>query len=352
MSEVKFTQEVQDEREVKRGQVFYLSTNEPYIVLSNNQSNETSEFVHAAPIKDGTGDASKYYHCPFSGTCHKSKFVDVSETTLIPKSKFTDRTYSAAQSYYTVNNAELLSLIDEALCQQLGITKNYVVYGEAQTTQSQRNPEPIQVTINMNITGLDTNATPVTITAEPVITAVQKKKPDVFIEPEQVRKSVETVATMTATMAEEKVVPKTNKGSHGNYVRSMTPNKTRFGDSERDKIVKTIQEKSKHFNGTMTNVQIAKELGVSLTTVNRYVQKVHSNSGVKYKFFGRKRSVYAPFRNMSYKGLTFEAMETLTRQYNENGAKWMVDTYPQMFKNISSVYAFLTGYCYKVNDGK
>lgn len=360
-------------RNIRRGQVFYLSkekdgrtVSEPYIVLSNNRCNESSAFIHAAPVRQGEADPDRYYHCGFSGTCHKSMFVDVSRTTLISRDKFNDQTYSAAQSFYTVNNTDLLNSIEEALCQQLGITKNYVVYSETQATQTQRNQEPIQVTINMNITGLDTNATPVTVTAEPVITAVQKKEPDVFVEPEQVRKSVEKVYQ---TPVLEVTSPTQSNDPSSTRVHSKYEgyHRTVLSKSEQIRLIDTILSEAKPFGGKLSSNQIATKLGLSYTTVYRYTRELVKNGGtiklgrtkrentkkVKHSALGfAHRRCEHILVKPDYKGISTTTLEKAVELFNNGGAQAVVKCLPNTFPNEHSVRNFIFRNCAKVEVDK
>ena len=255
------------EFKIRRGQVFYIpkvkngqSVHEPYIVLSNNRCNESSNAIHVAPIRVGLASMDKYYQCGFTATCNRDMYVDAAGTTLIDKTQFTEDRYSSAMSFYTVNNKLLLESIEEALCVQLGINKNYVVYGQEESTTKAQ--EPIQVTINMNITGMDGNTSPVTMTTEPVITATQKKEPDVYIKPEMVRKSVETTQGMSKIVGVSKM-----------YTDDSNGTRRRFTDEMKNKIMETILTKAKAFGGESRSEDIAAELGISVPTVNRYIAK-------------------------------------------------------------------------------
>ena len=365
------------EFKIRRGQVFYISKDaqsgpQPYIVLSNNKCNETSDAVHAAPIRTGPADVNKYYQCPFTGTCNRSMFVDAAKTTLISKERLTEANYSAPMSYYTVNNSYLITRIEEALCQQLGITKNYVVYGDTEPTEKKQ--EPIQVTINMNITGMDSTS-PVTVTAEPVITAVQKKEPDVFIEPKMVQESIDKtleaskIVSVTETSNPELavVINGRTKRRTAVWVKPNTDHRTIFTREEQRNIIETIMTKSKAFGGYLSGAQIAKELGISPVTVQRYTRELldNKNQGSKVRrkvqtatpkrvtppSDANKRHVYMLVKS-DYKDIPATTLEKAVSLYNEGGYKAVMENLPNTFKSAHCLRNFLFRNCAKVEGDK
>ena len=340
------------EFKIRRGQVFYIpkvkngqSVHEPYIVLSNNRCNESSNAIHVAPIRVGLASMDKYYQCGFTATCNRDMYVDAAGTTLIDKTQFTEDRYSSAMSFYTVNNKLLLESIEEALCVQLGINKNYVVYGQEESTTKAQ--EPIQVTINMNITGMDGNTSPVTVTTEPMITATQKKEPDVYIKPEVVRKSVETTQGMSKIAGVSKM-----------YTDDSNGTRRRFTDEMKNKIMETILAKAKAFGGESRSEDIAAELGISVPTVNRYIAKAKEDNKQNKKPKLTKRQIFKPGRKSrskfqlnpgaKFKDLGPDMLRNLVENYNRHGANYLVYYWPKIFPGKQAVYDFLYRNCKKI----
>ena len=351
---------------IRRGQVFYISKDaqsgaQPYIVLSNNKCNETSDAVHVAPIRAGLADMNKYYQCPFTGTCNRDMFVDAAKTTLVSKNLLVEANYSAAMSYYTVNNSYLITRIEEALCQQLGITKNYVVYGDTEPTE--KKPEPIQVTINMNITGMD-GASPVTVTAEPVITAVQKKEPDVFIEPEMAQESIDKTLEASKIVDIKQVnATRYNRvhSKHAGYHRTVLSKK------EQDDLINTIMNESKSFGGKLSTNQIADKLGLSYVTVYRYTKELVKNGGTikvgRTKKENAKETMHSPLGfahrrcehilvKSTYKNISTSTLEKAVDFFNEGGAQLVLEKLPNTFQNEHAVRNFIFRNCAKVEGDK
>lgn len=367
-----------NEFKIRRGQVFYVTTSEqsvPYIVLSNNKCNESSSMIHAAPVKQGQPDPEKYYHIPYMSTCNRCKYVDVGLTQLMSKSMFEECKYSAAESYYTVNNKGLLEGIADALCVHLGIHRNYVVYNEDPTQEEKK--EPINITINL--AGL------------PGVTAQVTETKEVQISPETVSTSIETVTEMekepvkftTTEGPSEWTVTNTRTGKTETINTESTPSadtlpareeqsenmpkkcashtiaystdsrRTRFSKEEKENIKQFTKKNYCVFGGNMSLVEVANSLGVSSVTISR-VTSLLKQEGIPYQERGTlkakakrtrlKGRSHTVTKDSEYtKGMTTEEIEKLVNDYIAYGSRYIVDNYKQ-FKTAKSVHNFIYNY--------
>lgn len=358
------------EFEVKRGQVFYIQVSgqtQPYIVLSNNKCNKNSSMIHAAPIRQGQPDPEKYYHVPYIATCHRCKYVDVGMIQLMSKELFSDTQYSSAESYYTVNNKDLMEGIADAICVHLGIHRNYVVYDEDPVKEEKK--EPINITINLaglpGVTAQVTETKEVQISPETVSTSIEtvtemEKEPVKF---ESNAGSSEWTVTNTRTGSETIVsIPKTSKKVKA--AKSTNSRRTRFTESEKAKIMEFTKNNLSLFGGTMTQNEIAECLGVCESTIVRVTNKLKGNNEKRnspyynYKYHGGKSNpkfkerVYTITGNPNQiKGMTEEEVNKLISDYTNYGATYIVDNYPQ-FNSKHSVYNFFYRYCPKIEKVK
>lgn len=348
-----------NEFKIKRGQVFYVTTSDqhvPYIVLSNNKCNENSSMIHAAPVRQGQPDPEKYYHIPYMSTCNRWKYVDVGLTQLMSKSMFEESKYSAAESYYTVNNKELMEGIADALCVHLGIHRNYVVYNEDPVQEEKK--EPINITINL--AGL------------PSVTAQVAETKEVQINPETVSTSIETVTEMekepvkftttegpsewTVTNTRTKSEAKTfltrddeseKRGRKGKLTgaedrpKSGDPNRKRFSDEDNDLIKKFIKHNHSVFGGTMSTYTIAKELNISPTTVTRRIAELRKQGNQYFNVRTKEKRKFNGHRTKYTRQMTEERISKLVQDYTRFGVVYVLNHYNE-FEFKWQVYDFMT----------
>ena len=358
-----------NEFKIKRGQVFYVTTSDqyvPYIVLSNNKCNENSSMIHAAPVRQGQPDPEKYYHIPYMSTCNRWKYVDVGLTQLMSKSMFEESKYSAAESYYTVNNKELMEGIADALCVHLGIHRNYVVYNEDPVQEEKK--EPINITINLaglpGVTAQVTETKEVQINPETVSTSIETvtemaKEPAKFTTTEGPSEwtvtntrtgkteTINTESTSAADILLARAKECEKRGRKGKVTgtedrpKSGDPNRKRFSDEDNDIIKKFIKHNHSVFGGTMSTYTIAKELNISPTTVTRRVAELKKQGNQYFNVRTKEKRKFNGRRTKYTRQMTEERISKLVQDYTRFGVNYVLDHYNE-FEFKWQVYDFMT----------
>lgn len=367
------------EFKIRRGQIFYIKNDcdqsLPYIVLSNNKCNDNSNVLHVAPVKQGKPDPDKYYHVPYTATCGRTKFVDVALVQLVPREKLSGLSYSAAESYYTVSNTQLMEGIADALCMHLGIHRNYVVYDENPVKEEKK--EPINITINLaglpGVTAQVTESNEVQIRPETVSTSIgtvvqMAKEPAKFTTTEG---PSEWTVTNTRTGNETHVTTKDgvrySQSRNGKYFRlSKNSDRKHFTDAQKDDIISYILKNYAVFGGTLGQNEVAEKLGVCTSTVTRYVALIKKNpdkynakarnvktnnskGGLNHRYKERVGSIVGNPKQT--KDMTPEQVEKLMEDYLKFGSQYVVDNYTQ-FKTRQAVYNFFYRHCPKLENIK
>lgn len=358
-----------NEFKIKRGQVFYVTTSDqhvPYIVLSNNKCNENSSMIHAAPVRQGQPDPEKYYHIPYMSTCNRWKYVDVGLTQLMSKSLFEESKYSAAESYYTVNNKELMEGIADALCVHLGIHRNYVVYNEDPVQEEKK--EPINITINLaglpGVTAQVTETKEVQISPETVSTSIEtvtemEKQPVKFTTAEGPFEwtvsntrtgKTETINTESTSSADTLLARATQLEKRGrkgkvdgkeDRPKSGDPNRKRFSDEDNDTIKKFIKHNHSVFGGTMSTYTIAKELNISPTTVTRRIAELKKQGNQYFNVRAKEKRKFNGRRTKYTRQMTEERISKLVQDYTRFGVVYVLNHYNE-FEFKWQVYDFMT----------
>ena len=320
--------------EIKRGMCFYLDEpsktepvpctsscspqkKRPYMVLSNDKCNASSNLVHVAPILTRTYDPKRWYCVPFKSMNNRDVVVDVSAIMLVDKTLLDEAAYTQGISFYTMNNEVLMKNIKTAIQRQFALddfTTRYDPYKVAEpvapTVSNTQNTVPeIHLTINLN--GVPINATvpmdnsikvPVEVSVEPTIKEEEQKP----------QKKIAKAVT-------EEVVPNTT-------IKSVRGQGKHFTQEEKEYIQNYILNNYKAFNGKMGLEEISATLGISLTTVNRY-----------YK------ALKTPRQRAKKSHLPKKQCEQFYQDYVKYGAKYVVEKYHKYgFKTIQQVYNTIT----------
>lgn len=358
-----------NEFKIRRGQVFYVTMSDqcvPYIVLSNNKCNVNATMIHAAPVKQGQPDPEKYYNIPYISTCGRCKYVDVGLTQLMSKSMFEESKYSAAESYYTVNNKELMEGIADALCVHLGIHRNYVVYNEDPVQEEKK--EPINITINLaglpSVTAQVTETKEVQINPETVSSSIETvtemaKEPVKFTTIEgpfqwtvsnTITSKTETINTkstsdtntlLTKAKETEKRCKKEKLTGAEDRPKSGDPNRKRFSDEDNDIIKKFIKHNHSVFGGTMSTYTIAKELNISPTTVTRRIAELKNQGNEYFNVRTKQKRKFNGHRTKHTRQMTEERISKLVQDYTRFGADYVLNNYNE-FEFKWQVHDFMT----------
>ena len=271
--------------EIKRGMCFYLDEpsktepipctsdcspqkKRPYMVLSNNKCNVSSNLVHVAPIITREYDPKRWYCVPFKSANNRDVVVDVSAIMLVDKTLLNEAAYTQAVSFYTVNNKILMDNIKTAIQRQFALddsTARYDSYSIAEpvqntlTTQTIQNPIPeIHLTINLNGVPITTSVPMRGNTSVPIEVNVSST----------VEKSEFDSKKKIAKAAPKNIEENTTQN---NVIKSIRGKGKKFTKSEKEYIQKYIKENYKLFSGKMSINDISETLGISLSTVRRYI---------------------------------------------------------------------------------
>lgn len=324
--------------EIKRGMCFYLDEpsktepvpctsscslqkKRPYIVLSNDKCNASSQLLHVAPILTRTYDPKRWYCVPFK-SAGRDVVVDVSAIMLVDKSLLTEAAYTQVISMYTKNNTALMDNIKTAIQRQFAlddVTTRYDSYKVTEATTQSTVPE-IHLTINLN--GVPINATvpmdnssnvPVEVSVEPTIKE-EEQKPQ--------KKIARAVSGEIKRMVSNDKVMKLS-GAVGK----------RFTDKEQEYIRTYIKENYTGFGGKMTFDKISSNLGISLGTVSRYTNAIKGEST------STKSTVSKRGKRGKRSSIPKRLCEQFYNDYKEHGVRYILEKYRYLgFKHDYQVY--------------
>lgn len=352
---------------IKRGMVFFLDDaakqepisctsdctpkkKRPYLVLSNDKCNASSNLIHVAPILSRSYDPKRWYCVPFQSTCGRDSVVDVSAIMLIDKSLCTEVNYSAAVSQYT-QNQNLMNNIKTAIKRQFSIDDSdyYEDYSAkaAVTAIQQRSEQPVVPNIHLTI---NLNGVPVgtTVSAEAVAdnetTAVSEPViEEPVVSEHRICETVEHIENsdgrkIAKAVKEVKKLFDTANTDMNNTDDVVTLNKHYVLSDDSAKIVNDyILENHKCFGGSMTGSTIARHFNVADSTINRRVKKLLGQDARSYltkrskKKSKSKKSVRAHLPESLY--------EQFVKDYNDYGSKYCVKTYAKYgFYKASQIY--------------
>ena len=334
--------------EIKRGMCFYLDEpsktepvpcttscspqkKRPYMVLSNDKCNASSNLVHVAPILTRTYDPKRWYCVPFKSMNNRDVVVDVSAIMLVDKTLLDEAAYTQGISFYTMNNEVLMKNIKTAIQRQFALddfTTRYdsckVTEPVAPTVSNTQNTVPeIHLTINLN--GVPINATvpmdnsikvPVEVSVEPTIKE-EEQKPQ--------KKIARAVSGEINRMVSNDKVMKLS-GAVGK----------RFTDKEQEYIRAYIKENYTGFGGKMTFDKISSNLGISLGTVSRYTNAIKGEST-------STKSTVAKSGKRGKRGKRSSIPKRLCEQfyndYKDHGVRYVLERYRKFgFKHDYQVY--------------
>ena len=281
---------------IKRGMVFYLEEphksqpvpclseyaklkKRPYVVVSNDKCNESGSLVHVAPCTSKAPSSDKWYLIPFKKYGGTIDWVDVGQIILIPKSLLTIANYSEALTKYTLNNEEFMRRLEIGCAKQMGCElEDSYLYDRSQITTRTTSEQPI-INISLNIPGLETLSQTIQECVKETLRSIvgnisnvapveniipTTEEPEVYIPIEQ----NEVVST------EYKDEPQpVSKIKYSVWSR-------RFSQTKEQRIFNTIKSLSKDFGGNLGDVELAKQCGVSYSTIWRYKKKLNNNNGI------------------------------------------------------------------------
>lgn len=321
---------------IKRGMVFYLERpaesqpircissftpekKRPYIVVSNDKCNEHSQLLNIAPIYTREANSDRWYQVPFKSTCNRDCVVDVGAIMLVPRELLNEASYSAAVTQYTIANSVLLDAIGRAIHRQFDVSEEIperVVTPTVSAIPSQG------ITLNININGMSVtpkvSAEDNNITVDFTATPVKKQVVEVITEP-VISKSIQL---------------NTNKTPFRklNLVRySPIPNDTK------EYIATIIKENYTDFGGNMTYQQIADNLGVSISTIQRIATKIKIN-----KVIDRKNNEWKPGQTKFE--MTIEEEKALLEDYRKHSVTWLFNKYKKYgFTDPKQIYGKIRG---------
>lgn len=325
-----------------------------YIILT-----DTSPYI-VAPVMRGTDDVNKF-NIRFKGVCGKLFYVSVNNLKSVPASAFHEKNYSASASYYTVQNTDLHSYIEDAIGALFNITVKSVSYDEAVSRPTKYDPpqeysqhsvQPIQVTINLN--GVSGTVQPEAITS--AVTAAVTAADVVTEQPDSTTESVSATETTEDTDVTEPVVesvsdapdteaeraprickaveveqPETEQDQMGEVIIHATKEAHssvpeferdacgRLTDFARAKLQTYIINNSDRFGGTMKAREIAEATGVSYITVTNYTNSIQSY--LKSMFASKGSSLIPP--NLIPKFMQEYSRTTVKKNLLKNWGKYV-----------------------------
>lgn len=268
---------------VKRGMIFYMDVpskdqpvplprercvtkKRPYIILSNDACNANSDLVHAAPITTKAPAMMKWYLVPFRAKDSSFRWINISNTMLVPKSYCTVADYSESLSQVTFGNKELMDRLDYCIAKQFGF--EYIfnkASNECVTPEDTSETNNNTVSFTSSNDGVSVSATnfpsnfpipniSITINVPANITTQQPVT--------QVESSPEVSVTTPVEVTTEDTSSETSSKHTGKAPR--------FPADKIKHIRETIVRCSKAFNGNLNDRQLAELLGVSYVTITRY----------------------------------------------------------------------------------
>lgn len=256
---------------------YCVTKKRPYIVLSNENVNSSYNLIHVAPITTKPPYEGQYFKVPFKKRDGSCCWINISNMMLVPKKFCTISDYSEAHTNMTLNNKELEGRLNDAMCKWFALiptvtneTTTNIIEEETTNMNTTENSTPNFIVPNINITINIPGITPVT---ESVNT-----------------ETVNNVAPIKVTV-ENEVTNTNNEISTDTTNMIVNPTKykaRKFSSSRYQEIMTYIKENSRSFNGRMYNNEIAKTLGISVSTVQRYKHKLSDPNWHRWEFYSKK----------------------------------------------------------------
>ena len=317
--------------EVKRGQVYYMDVpskdqplplpNEscvqkkrPYIVLSTDEMNATSELIHVAPITTKPPYDHQWYRVPFKSRDQTYRWINMSYIMLVPKRYCTVADYSESISQMTFGNKELMSRIDECILRWFSVTPKSV----------ENTPEPVNeevVTTNSNIPNIN-----ITINI-PGLTPIQTT----------VSANAESNIEVGDTTAED-----TTDTDVEDRPKNKLTRVTWFSPEKQMDIYDYLKTHARTFGGDKTDKEICEELHISLATIGRYkarLRKCYNTESTSINNNTPKRRKVTTRPKKYFKNKAEEAI--FMTYYEHNGPKAAYKRFKDSagFKNIRACYS-------------
>ena len=252
----------------KKGMVFFLEEpqkmqwfdndtcykkNRPYLVVSSNHVNEYSTCVQLVPVTTKPPKSGgRWWAVPLkrsNGTC---QWVNILNCVCVPKTLCTEANRSESFAKDTEHNEEFLKRVDEALLQYFGISTPNTGAIETFT-------QPVAQ--NVCITA-DTQSITIPITLAVTL--------DVNTVMSQIKPTIITEAPATDT---EPVIKEDTKEDTKEDVPTKKRTRPVFTEEQKKHIYEVVSE-CKALGGKLPLTEAAKRLGVSISTVHRYIKSL------------------------------------------------------------------------------
>ena len=308
---------------IKRGMVFYLdepykdqpieidSANmdnypkkkRPYIVVSNDKCNESSNLIHVAPIFSITNTLiPKWWKIPFKGPCNRDSYVNVSYIMLVSSTILNETSYSQAITQYTIHNKNLFNGIDKAICKQFGVGSdviNTAVYDTMDKYPVNNQPVVPNITLNISVNGIPVDCSNVTVSTQNELEP--KDSAEIIRNKKESEYNISKVETDSVQKPKKYTAKKFNLKAGDKFTKE-----------EKNFIEEYILSNGKKFKGRKTGIQLAKSLGISYSTVCRVIKKLSKT------YEGRTRFT-----------IPQEVIPELIDDYYKHGSRYCVEKYRQ-----------------------
>lgn len=315
--------------EIKRGMVFFIDMTKiqptnasglvptkvrPYVVLSNDLCNQSSQTIHVAPIytKAYKDTVKKWYLIPFKETDNRESAVDIASIMLIPKAYCKSTNYNQTLTNLVRYNKNLFEMIDSAICKQFAV--DTIQTREAVEKTMQEYPvynEPIPVpniTLNISVNGIPVSKEAISVNAE-MSSSADNDKP----------------------CENQKIVTEPNFEKVTLKRGSSISNR-----GKKEKIIKFVRENYKDFGGEYTVAQLVKATGVSVSTVYRCVNKIKADAKKHWKKSTLPKEQYKEFVEYC---MTHKVEEVL-----EKYSKYGITTAEKMKNKVKNIKYELSWY--------
>lgn len=253
---------------IKRGMVFFLNEpsrnvtvqtygctkNRPYVVISNNKCNDTSLYIHVAPMTTQEDEKGRYYKIPVELSDGRISYINISNLCLVEKRLCNMSTYDHSLTESVMNNPDVLEKVRLALIRHFDL--------EVVPTPEEDFPpvvKQVAETVKFNL--------PISITVSiPVYNAVTVDMASTeSVEASRVTESVECEDSATPITP-----PKEKKDSNQKTARQH------FTESDKDSMMNYIKNNYTVFGGKKSAEEICKDLHICSSTLYRLVSKIKS----------------------------------------------------------------------------
>ena len=281
----------------KRGMVFYLeepsknqpvmvdcwNKNRPFVVVSNDVSNEKTPWCQVCPItsKPPANAGSAFWMIPVRKKDGSVNWINVSCVLFVPKKLMTPANFSEIFTNVIYTNSDVMTRISYGLAQCLGfpeLLKDFNVASTEATTNVTTTAPTITasegVTVTISIPG-----------SEPIEIKVNNNTPAPVVEPTVPEIQEVTICPPESVTQTPKVKAKV---PHTTTVFSEDPKRRRLPKKLKEFLIQTIREGRQSDANFMSAEEIAKKCGVCPATAYRYMVKTVGTTKSSRKTY-RKR---------------------------------------------------------------